>query len=168
MEKNIRRRLTILLIGCSLLVLLFAIVPALTVRNRSGRLLRTFPLGAGETFGIRYTHSVARRPVREIFTASRTGGLLLRETTFDAFGAGLPFEPNDAERFLVGKDCFRIVGMRRLFANVAVRVGRVAEHALLLKGSETPLREWEEPGGALTFGVEQRPVLWIALQEVLQ
>mgnify|MGYP000867228088 FL=1 len=168
MERRIRRRLTAVLISCSVFVLLSAIVPTLTVRNASGTLLRIFPLGAGDSFIIRYTHSVARRPVREIFTAARDGGLLLRETTFDAFGAGLPFEPYDAERFLVERDVFRVVGMRRRFPSVTVRVGRVAEHALLLRGNETPLRAWEKPGGSLTFGVEFRPVFWVAFQEVSQ
>ncbi len=168
MERYFRRRLTAILAGCSFLVLLFSIVPVLTIRNGSGRLLRIFPLGAGETFAPRYLQSVARRPVSEIFSASRGGGLLLRETTFDAFGAGLPFEPYDAERFVFEKERFRIVGMRRSFPNVSVRVGRVAEHTLLWRGREMLLRVWEKPGKPLTFGIEERPVLCIVLQEVLQ
>ncbi len=149
-----------------LVFLTFAPVAVLSVESSSGESFLRSPLGAGESFAIRYIHSVAKRPVVEVFTPAPDGMIQLRETTFDSFGAGLPFEAEGEGRFLLEAGRFRIVGMRRLFRSIPVRVGRVAEHTLLFRGGEVPLREFEQPGQAVVLKVSEHPVsLWMLRRE---
>ena len=63
---------------------------ALVVCDYSNKdiILKT-PLNYGETFAIRYIHSVDHSPVFEVFTAKKGEGLVLKETYFRMFGAGM-------------------------------------------------------------------------------
>ena len=168
MERRFGFFLWAFFLTCTFISVGFMPVPVLCASDSSGAVFSRTALGAGESFSIRYIHSVARRPVVELFTAERGGSLFLRETVFDSFGAGLPFEPLGGERFMVEKGRFRILGMRRSFREVSVRVGREAEHALAVRKRTAALREWERPGNPVLLRVEEVPVLSIALQEVLE
>ena len=153
---------------CGLIFLAFAPVPVLSVESPSGTSFLRIPLGTGEPFAIRYIHSVAKRPVVEVFTPAPGERIQLRETAFDSFGAGLPFEAEEGARFLVEQGRFRIVGMRRFFRSVPVRVGRVAEHTLLVRDGEIPLRDFEQPGQTVTLKISECPVFLLVLREGVQ
>lgn len=164
----LKRRVVLFGALSALVFLTFAPVSVLSVESPSGKSFLRRPLGAGEPFAIRYIHSVAKRPVAEVFTPAPNGMIQLRETAFDSFGAGLPFEGEGGGCFLVERGRFRIVGMRRFFRSIPVRVGRVAEHTLLLRGGEIPLRGFEEPGRAVIVRVSEHPVFLWMLREGMQ
>ena len=49
------------------------------------------PLQSNELFGIRYIHSVDIKPVFEIFEVTREGKLVIKDTYFRMFGAGMGY-----------------------------------------------------------------------------
>ncbi|WP_232718605.1 DUF1850 domain-containing protein [Bacillus sp. FJAT-45037] len=49
-------------------------------------------LKAGDTFTIKWIHSVEKTPWREIYQLTNEGELLLIETAFQSFGAGVPHQ----------------------------------------------------------------------------
>ncbi len=57
----------------------------------SGDSVLVLPLQKKELFGIRYIHSVDIKPVFEIFEVSPEGKLLLKDTYFRMFGAGMGY-----------------------------------------------------------------------------
>ncbi len=56
-----------------------------------GDSILVLPLRKKELFGIRYIHSVDIKPVFEIFEVSSEGKLLLKDTYFRMFGAGMGY-----------------------------------------------------------------------------
>lgn len=129
----------------------------LELRDARGALLWSAPAAEGMTFAIRYRHSVALTPVEDWFAV--VGGVLeLQRSVYQDFGAGLPHTPEQGQsmRFEGG----RVVmdGYRRPLPSFDVRVGRVAQHTLLLNDASVrqkaiPLDSLARPGQAITFGL---------------
>lgn len=151
--------------------------PWLTVRNEAGVIVFSNPLSAGQEFGIRFVHSVALSPVEEWFVAE-DGLLALQRTVYQDFGAGLPHEAAKGQRMTFAQGQIVLSGFTLKLAQMDVRVGRVAEHQLLLTGAAGrervgaeakeqtcvfPLTAWAPPGSALRFAVEVPP-LWERLR----
>lgn len=146
---------------CLLAVLLASsAVPAaeaegeLCIRNASGTVVWECPMREGESFAIRYTHSVALSTVEDHFVI-KNAIIHLDKTIYHDFGAGLPSVPEQGQ--IMTTDNGRIVmsGYDRSFESFDVRVGRVARHMLLLpfdnKMQELPLANFAPAGSALTF-----------------
>lgn len=126
----------------------------LCVRDAGGALAGAWPLGEGEGFAIRYTHSVALTPVEDYFVI-RGGVIYLDRTVYQDFGAGLPSAPEPGQQMSAGKGRLVMSGYDRPLKTFDVRVGRVAGHTLLLPdgagGGEVPFTELAPGGSALTF-----------------
>ena len=78
-----------------LVVALAAIFPlsSLEVRDiHDNRVLFMSPISKGETFEIRYIHSVEKVPVTGIFMVSDGKRIEVKESIFSSYGAGLPFD----------------------------------------------------------------------------
>jgi hypothetical protein len=112
-----------------------------------------FPDGA--RFGIRFIHSVAKSPVIDWFTA-RQGVLQLESTVYQDFGAGLPHSPEQGQSMEQRNGHVIISGYSMALPRFDVRVGRVAQHTLLLPETweAIPLDTLAAPGAALTFTLE--------------
>lgn len=117
-------------------------------------LRRVFPDGA--SFGIRFIHSVAKSPVIDWFVA-RQGVLQLDRTVYQDFGAGLPHSPEQGQRMEQRDGHVIISGYAMALPRFDVRVGRVAQHTLLLPETweAIPLDTLAAQGAALTFSLEQ-------------
>lgn len=108
-----------------------------------------------EEWVISYVHSVNRRPVFDSLRIEGDGLRILR-SRFDAFGAGMP-ETSTAEHPLrVGPDGWLEYTVNRRVPDVTIFVGRVAGHALHIKGREISFTSLAPPGAALRFSVEKR------------
>jgi len=92
-----------------LLLLLFSLWPItwlLARDDRSEAHLGMWRIQADEAFDIIYTHSVQLSPVTERYHINKSGELILDETLFSTYGAGLPATtPYDFE---ITEDSFRI------------------------------------------------------------
>lgn len=130
--------------------------PVLTVSDAAGRVVleRAFPEGAA--FGIRFIHSVAKSPVIDWYSAPG-GRLQMDKTVYQDFGAGLPHMPGPGQVMTQRNGRVVISGYNMPLPSFDVRVGRVAQHTLLLPEAweEIPLATLAAPGAALTFSVRQ-------------
>jgi hypothetical protein len=108
-----------------------------------------------EDFVLRFVHSVNRRPVLDTLRAARDHMVIVK-SHFDAFGAGMPEASTDQGEFRVLPDSTLEWIVNRAMPEVVVRVGRVANHTLILKGREIPLNTLAEPGSPLALRGQTR------------
>jgi len=106
----------------------------------------------GDEFVLSFVHSVNKRPV---FDTLRVRGdrIVIVKSRYDSFGAGMPGTSNEEGKFTVLPDGWLEWTVNRVVPEITVRVGRVANHTLSIKGREIPLSDLAEPGSALSFRV---------------
>ncbi len=120
------------------------------VPTDTGRQALCAKMRAGDEFVLSFTHSVNRRPVYDTIRVAR-GHVVVVKSRYDAFGAGMP-EHSTAEGTLrVAEDGWIEWTTNRSMPEVVVRVGRVANHMLHLKGQEIPLASLSTPGTAVAL-----------------
>lgn len=105
---------------------------------------------ADEEFVLSFTHSVNRRPVYDTIRVARDHVVVVK-SRYDAFGAGMPEHSTAEGTFRVAKDGWIEWTINRPMPEVVVRVGRVANHTLHLKGREIPLASLAPPGTAVAL-----------------
>lgn len=109
------------LVGLSAFFLLCAPVPVLQIAPPGGNFLRQVA-PVGQSFVLRYIHSVERTPVEDEYTVSN-GTFWQWEERVRSHNAGLPLEPSETGKFFSGKDWFRFRGGRQSFEVLFLRVG---------------------------------------------
>jgi hypothetical protein len=124
----------------------------------TGRAVLCTRMRAGEEFVLAFTHSVNRRPVYDTLRAEGDH-LVIVKSRFDAFGAGMPDATTDEGTLVVAPDGWLEWTVNRPVPEVTVRVGRVAEHKLNLKGREIRLVDLAQPGVPLTMRVRKARML---------
>lgn len=149
-----------------LVVVLAMPVLNLTARNEVGELCYQMLVRPGNQFTIRFTHSVAKRPVDETFEITPKGQIMLTETTYDSFGAGLPFEPYQDQHFAREPGRFKMRGYHYIIPTLVVRVGRFADHRFIAGEKNVPLSAWTQPGRPVVFTVERTRIYQYLYQEV--
>lgn len=109
----------------------------------SGRVLLGLPLNQGETFTLRYIHSVDHTPVFEIFELDPEGKLALQATYFKMFGAGMGHWEGRGYVDFDGTWTW-IRDIHETLGSFILRVGSPqVDHTLLYRGSEIHLsRIW--------------------------
>ncbi len=146
------------------LVLAAALAVVLFYRDRlvlevangnTGRAVLCADMAEKEEFVLSFIHSVNRRPVYDTLQAAR-GHLVIVKSRFDAFGAGMPESSTEDGTLRVAEDGWLEWTTNRPVPEVVVRVGRVAEHRLYLKGRTVPLKDLAEPGTPISLRVRQR------------
>jgi hypothetical protein len=116
----------------------------------TGRPVLCATMADGEEFDITFVHSVNKRPVQDTLRVARDHLVIVR-SRFDAFGAGMPEATTEDGRLRVAADGWLEWTVNRPMPEIVLRVGRVANHALVLKGRRLPLAELAEPGAPLAF-----------------
>ncbi len=131
------------------------------VNDNTGRVALCADMANGEEFVLSFVHSVNKRPVYDTLRAARDH-LVIVKSRFDAFGAGMPESSTEQGTFRVAEDGWIEWTVNRPLPEVIVRVGRVANHTLHLKGREIPLTDLAEPGTPLAMRVQNRSIyaLW--------
>ena len=124
----------------------------------SGRVVFCSRVKPGEEFVLSFVHSVNRRPVYDTLR-TEADRLVIVKSRFDSFGAGMPESSTSEGTLTVARDGWLEWAVNRPVTDVTVRVGRVAEHKLHLKGRGIRLSDLSEPGGALTMRVRRARML---------
>jgi len=89
-----RRKYFVLLTALLFLIAATTVGPGdkptlLVFDHKSKEVILREPFAYGQSFAIRYIHSVDRFPVFEVFSAEKGEGLVLKETYFRMFGVGM-------------------------------------------------------------------------------
>lgn len=153
-----------------LLLLLLSLWPQLWLLardDRSGTQLGMWRLKPNETFDIIYTHSVQLSPVTERYHIDKAGDVILDETLFSTYGAGLPATtPYDFE---ITEDSFRIFNIQLKMDHLVYRTGAVrANHRLLIRDQDIPFVTFSSPGQAVEFISIRAPLLYYVIKEVIK
>ncbi|MCE5336768.1 MAG: DUF1850 domain-containing protein [Desulfobacteraceae bacterium] len=111
----------------------------------------------GEEFTLSFIHSVNKRPVCDTLRAEGDH-LVIVKSCFDAFGAGMPEASTEEGTLRVLPDSRLEWTVNRAVPEIIVRVGRVAEHTLGLKGETYRLDGLAEPGRPLVFRVRRSSI----------
>ncbi|WP_257347537.1 DUF1850 domain-containing protein [Pseudalkalibacillus decolorationis] len=146
----VKRKGIILLLIIMLLVALSGLIPygkALTVEyENSNRLLAYMPIEDQQRFQIRYTHSVHRTLVVEIYQIDNEQ-IVQVELIYENFAIGMPSNAHGEETFNHKDGKYFISNMHRVFNKIDLRTGQViANHTLIVDGVQKPFREFVEPG----------------------
>lgn len=135
----------------------------LQLTDEKGKILYSKNVNENFEFAIRFIHSVAKSPVTDHFII-KDGKIFLDKTIYHDFGAGLPHYPEKGQKMKAEHGSISITGFNREIPELALRVGRVAEHSLLLFGenedknaqkaiNEIPLASLAKPGSVIMFKV---------------
>jgi hypothetical protein len=125
---------------------------SLRMRNFEGANLLTLPIHAGDNFYIHYIHSSDKTPVRDTFQIGEAGQLVLVEEAFLWYGAGLEFQNHPGVQLAYdGK--WSTVRLSRVFPELVIRVGRIAEQRLILKDQSIRFDHLARPGERLILSV---------------
>lgn len=135
----------------------------LELENDKGTTLFSERLKNDDGFAIRFIHSVAKTPVTDYFIV-RDGKIVLDKTIYHDFGAGLPHNPEKGQKMKSEHGEISITGFNRTIPELALRVGRVAEHTLLLfdeahsrqgvkETRAIPLATLARPGSVILFKI---------------
>ena len=140
-------------------LLLWPLIPVLEIVDaRVGRVAFCARVQPGQEFVLSFIHSVNRRPVYDTLRAEGDH-LVIVKSRFDSFGAGMPESSTSEGTLAVAADGWLEWTMNRAVPEVTVRVGRVADHTLSIKGKEIRLSELVEPGVALTLRARKFRIL---------
>lgn len=137
----------------------------LLLEDEKGDILYSVPLNEGGNFAIRFIHSVAKSPVTDHFII-KEGKIFLDKTIYHDFGAGLPHAPENGQTMKAENGEISITGFNRELPYLAIRVGRVADHTLILFESakpeavnamagEVPLDKLATPGTVIIFKIKE-------------
>jgi hypothetical protein len=117
-----------------------AIYPfSLIIEKDDGKQLISIPIEPGELFTIRYIHSVDISPVYEVFCADEKRGIIIKETYFKMFGAGMGHWPGRGR--IVGKNGWIFIkDMNITLGEFYLRIGAPSvDHTILIRGEEIHL-----------------------------
>lgn len=125
---------------------------SLTIQNSERATILTLPMHVGEHVYIHYIHSSDKTPVRDTFQIDDTGQLVLVEEAFLWYGAGLEFQNHHGVQLAFdGK--WTAVRLNRVFPELVIRVGRVAEQNLIWKDQSIRFDRLARPGERLILSV---------------
>ncbi|MFE3457543.1 DUF1850 domain-containing protein [Nocardiopsis aegyptia] len=117
------------------------------------------PLAVGDRIELTHTHSVHRRPVYEVFSASAEAGLAMEEMRFDAHGANLPSGPETIDgvttTFVRDGSGYVVDHHGRPLGTVRMVVGTAdVDHRLAAGGREIRLLDLVGPGTGVELYVQ--------------
>lgn len=150
------------------IILIISVIPMkvlLASDMITGDYLRSWRIGSDNRFTIKYIHSVERTPVWEVYTID-SGEIVLRETIFQSFGAGLPStSPYDFE---VVEEGFRLFNIDQKMTNLIYRTGAVrANHQLIIGDKIYPFVEFSQPTEGVRFESKKISILSYIAKEGL-
>lgn len=120
----------------------------------------TIPVSKGDTFSLKYTHSVQKTPVAENFVIIDADELILESTVYQTYGVGLPFLPGEGKFVRQGNN-FVLTGLGRRFDKVSVHAGREARLVLETDNRVVPLYALHEGGSFVTIRVKPYYYRWL-------
>ena len=122
------------------------------------RLVKAMLVTPGERITYTYLHSVQKKPVEEVLEIASNGHLVVRETTYEMTGAGLPSDVLDGDFTIdptTGK--WKIINMSRDIPEWHARVAFTAQQTLEVGGEKFRFDSLATPTSLLIIGVTNRP-----------
>ena len=146
----------ILLAGAVAALFFFRFQSVLTIRQgRTGALLAAVPLSRGDGFELRYVHSVNRGAVRDRFFVDRRGAIVLADSVFQSFGAGMEEGLGGPDPVALEAEGLVLRNLNRDLGVIRVAVGSAADHRLYFAdGRELPLKAVAQPLTFVTIAFE--------------
>lgn len=126
-----------------ILIVIFFFYPRVYVNNERGQTLASFFLFPGEEIIFKYTHSVEKTPVFEKYVLAWTGKLVMTETHFKSYGAGLPLETRN---FSTDGGYFILKEMGIELTRIRIRVSRTPGQSITIRNKKLFLNNLAEPG----------------------
>lgn len=128
----------------------------LILRNgKTGKILASYPMQEGGEFSVRFKHSVNKSPVEDRYRIEN-GGIVVFETVYYNFGAGVQTELEEGQSLTYGKDGSMIIsGIDKPIADLSYNVSPVYDHILLINGEEISLRQLCGKERAVSFIYEK-------------
>ena len=160
------RRVIIGIIVIGVIILLFMPMPWLVIEDvKGGEKLQTIPLTWFDHFEICYIHSVDRQPVCEVFKVTFGKGIVLHETYFRMFGAGMGHWRGHGH-VVREAGWIKIKRIDKPLGKFLLRVGpRGVDHILSVKGKKINLTERAE--GKLTeVRIEIKPWMFAIMKRL--
>jgi len=109
---------------------------SLIIEKEDGIALISIPIVPGEVFLLRYIHSVDISPVYEVFYADEKRGIIIKETYFKMFGAGMVHWPGRG-RIVEKNGWIFIKDMNITLGEFYLRIGAPSvDHTILIRGQE--------------------------------
>lgn len=148
-----------------LLFLNFYIITVLEARDfRSNEYLRSWRVKEGASFIIAYIHSVELCPVTETYVIN-DGEIILKETYFESFGAGLP--ASTPYTFEMKNKGFRIYNIDEVIDNLVYRTGAErANHELIYNNISYKFLDFSKPRTGVEFKVNKVSLLTHIINKV--
>ena len=146
-------------LGLSIILMLSQLIhiPVLIVSEQQGEEVLIIPLFHGRDFDYQYLHSVQKTPVQEHFTATPDNQLLLTSTTYESFGVGLPFLPEEGKlHHINGK--YLLSDLKRKFDIINIGFMDLAQQELSYHGQEYSFRDYFLSGTKLVVEVKDYTV----------
>jgi len=128
--------------------------------------LSKWRVNKGSSFTIRFTHSVMLTPVYEIYRINDKLEIILSETLFFSYGAGLP--ENTIYDFEMTEKGFRIYNINQKQEQLVYRTGAaIANHTLMINDMEIPFLTFSKPQTAVEFKIVSGPLIVFLYEEVI-
>lgn len=147
-----------LFISLIILVANFIPIKVLLAKDfRTNEYLNSWPITDGDSFSVLYTHSVQLCPVSETYII-RDENIILTETYFESFGAGLP--SSTPYKFEITSTGYRIYEINELMNKLVYRTGAVrANHVLAINNKEYAFLEFSKPRTGVEFEIKNLTAL---------
>ena len=149
----------LLSVAIFILSILFFVLPLnenlFVTEEATGKILLALPISQGDQFAIRFTHSVNLSHVIDQY--EWTGeSILLKSTTFSAYGAGIPILADGlGTGFVQTEDGFKITGIDAPREKISMMLQTVPDHTLLYSDLEIKLLEYANSGTIVTVQVRR-------------
>ena len=117
-----------------------------------------------DQFSVRWIHSVSKQPVIETYQIHEDLRIGILEMIFNENGPNLPAGPEGGTKWEIKDGYFRVYNYDLVFERVPVRIGQVvADHTLIYREIELPLRDLSRPGGFVYIQVRKVPFIKIII-----
>lgn len=158
--------LYLVIISIVMITLLFPFIDILLARDFKKDIdLKIWKVKQGEEFTVVYTHSVEKSPVTETYKVDGKKIILL-ETTFKSFGAGLP--ATTPYKFEIADGIFRIYDIDEKMETVMYRTGaEIANHEILIGGDSYSFLSFSEKRTAVEFSIKKINFLKYVLNKLI-
>lgn len=149
----------LIILSFALLLLLFVQIEVLVASDyKTYDHLKSWPIKKGEEFAIEYTHSVQLTPVVEVYFIDKNYNIVLKESYFHSYGAGLP--ATTPYKFEITDRGFRIYDINQIMDDLVYRTGAVkANHKINIKDKTDLFLDFSKPREGVKFSIEKISLL---------
>lgn len=148
-------------LGAIIFILILALIPVHTLEVKEatgGKILLSARVKPGDTFSLKYIHSVERIPVTGYFAVDGQYWIVVEETAFSSYGAGLPILKKTDDYIITGKE-FRQRNINMRMKDFTFFVHSFTEPILNFKGIQVLLSKRVREGGLIRVQITKTSLL---------